>query len=60
MASPEKRTPETMRSLDPITYRGSIEDFATDIAYELTPVEATILITELRKFLVYNRKKFRK
>jgi len=56
---PVKRTPETMRSLDPITYRGSICDFATDIAYELTPIQAKELIAELQQFLIVNKSKFR-
>jgi len=54
-----KRTPDTMRSLDPITYRGSLCDFATDIAYELSVHEAAELIAELQRFLLNDRSKFR-
>lgn len=33
-----------------IVYRGSIHDLATDVAYELTPADATKLIAELQRF----------
>lgn len=33
-----------------IIYRGSIEDLATDVAYELTAADVTKLIAELLRF----------
>ena len=41
-----------------ITYRGSITDLATDIAYELTPDKALELIRELQRFMAGDLVKF--
>lgn len=42
-----------------IIYRGSVTDFATDIAFELSPEQARIVIDELERFLIADLAKFK-
>jgi hypothetical protein len=42
-----------------IPYRGSLTDLATDIAFELTPEQARVVINELERFFSFDLKKFK-